>query len=112
VADFNVDGGADLAVPNFYSNTLSVLLNLPMVSLFPNKINFGKEKVGNTTSPRIVTVGNPSGTPITFKSLKITGADAGDFAQTNNCPVSPTTLSSGNACTVTLDLHSEGERAA
>jgi hypothetical protein len=30
------------------------------------------------------------------------GTDAGDFTQTNNCPVSPNTLAGGASCTITV----------
>jgi hypothetical protein len=49
-----------------------------------------------------VTIGNPSGTPITVKKPTISGADAKDFAQTTTCPVSPATLVPGSSCSVVV----------
>ncbi|HUJ21706.1 MAG TPA: choice-of-anchor D domain-containing protein, partial [Bryobacteraceae bacterium] len=100
LADLNGDGGADLAVPNLYSNSVSVLLNLPVISVFPNTVSFGKEKVGSASKAHVITLGNPSGTPITIGSLALTGAAAGDFTEANNCPVSPATLAPGATCGV------------
>jgi len=99
-ANLSGEGGADVAVANFFSNTVSVLLNLPVVSVFPNAVNFGKEKVGGTTTAQTITIGNPSGTPITIDSIKLTGTDAADFAQTNTCPAPPSTLAPGATCTI------------
>jgi hypothetical protein len=100
--DLNGQGGADVAVANVYSNSVSVLLNLPVISVFPNTVTFAKEAVGKKSPPRTVTIGNPSGTPIGFTSIKVAGADPGDFAETNTCPVSPATLAPGATCSITV----------
>jgi hypothetical protein len=101
-ADLNGDGGTDLAVPNASSGTVSVMLNLPVIGIFPNALNFGSEKVGTKSSPLTITVGNPSGTPIKVKKPAISGTDAGDFAQTTTCPLSPATLGPGSSCSVVV----------
>jgi hypothetical protein len=100
--DLNGQGGADVAVANVYSNSVSVLFNLPVISVFPNTVAFAKEAVGKMSPPRTVTIGNPSGTPIGFTSIKVAGADPGDFAETNTCPVSPATLAPGATCSVAV----------
>ena len=50
-ADLNGDGGTDLAVPDAYLGTVSVMLNLPVIGIFPNALNFGTEKVGVKSNP-------------------------------------------------------------
>jgi hypothetical protein len=113
-ADLNGDGGADLAVPNFTSDTVSVLLNLPVISVFPSAAAFGNEPVGTKSKAHTIVIGNPSGTPLGIASIKIAGADPGDFAQTNTCPVSPATLAAGANChiTVTFTPAATGKRSA
>jgi hypothetical protein len=101
-ADLNGDGGADLAVPNASSGTISVLLNLPVIGIFPNALNFGTEKVGVKSNPLTVTIGNPSGTPISINKPKVIGANAADFAETTTCPLAPSTLVGGASCSVTV----------
>ena len=63
-ANLSGEGGADLAVSNIYSSEISVLLNLPVVSVFPNRLNFGVETVGVKSGALTISISNPSGTPI------------------------------------------------
>jgi hypothetical protein len=113
-ADLNGDGGADLAVANSESGTVSLLLNLPVIGIFPNALNFGAEKVSVKRNPQTITIGNPSGTPITVKKPTLSGADAADFAQTTTCPLSPATLAPGLSCSVvvTFTPKAAGARSA
>jgi hypothetical protein len=101
-ADLNADGGTDLAVANSDSGTISLLLNLPVIGIFPNALNFGTDKVGIKSNTLTVTMGNPSGTPISISKPKITGVDAKDFAETTNCPMAPSTLAPGTNCSVAV----------
>jgi hypothetical protein len=114
-ANLSGEGGADLAVSNLESSTVSVLLNLPVVSVFPNTLNFGKEGVGVKSSALTINISNPSGTPISISGKpKISGADATDFAETTTCPLSPHTLAPGAECSVsvTFDPKATGARSA
>ena len=45
---------------------------------------------------------NNDSAPHTISSLSVTGTEASDFTQTNNCPISPATLASGYSCTITV----------
>jgi hypothetical protein len=113
-ADLNADGGADLAVTNSDSGTVALLLNLPVIGIFPNALNFGIEKVGVKSNALTITIGNPSGTPISVKKPSISGTDANDFAQANTCPLVPATLAPGSSCSisVTFTPKSAGARTA
>jgi hypothetical protein len=112
--DLNADGGFDLAVANAASNSVSVLLNLPVIGIFPNVLNFASEQVGTTSTPQSVTIGNPSGTPIKINKPKIIGTDTADFSLTNSCPISPQTLAPGSDCSlsVTFTAKATGTRTA
>jgi hypothetical protein len=97
-ADFNTDGGLDLATDDgTQSDTggVTVVLNDPVVGLFPSVLNFGPQKVGTTSKPKTVTLSNPGATPLHVISI----IASGDFAETNNCPASLTT---GKHCAISV----------
>jgi hypothetical protein len=96
-ADFNGDGGLDLATSNGTtagdSGSATVLLNEPVIGIAPDSLTFAARKVGTTSAPQAVTVSNPGATPLKVTSITISG----DYAQTNNCPAKLTT---GKHCTI------------
>jgi FG-GAP-like repeat len=55
--------------------------------LTPPLLNFGKVQVGQSSQPQTVTVKNgASSGDIPINGIRLYGADASDFSQTNNCP--------------------------
>ena len=96
-ADFNKDGGLDLATSNGTTagdlGSATVLLNEPVIALFPGRLTFAAQKVGTTSSALDVTITNPGATPLKIISVTISG----DFAETNGCPK---TLAAGKSCTI------------
>ena len=42
---------------------------------------------------------------MTITSIAVTGTNPGDFAQTNNCPLSPTTIPVNGFCTINVTFH-------
>jgi N,N-dimethylformamidase beta subunit-like protein/HYDIN/CFA65/VesB family protein/centrosomal CEP192-like protein len=83
-------------------NRLSAPLQAPAASLSPASLSFGPQQVGTTSSGQTVTLTNTGTGPLTISSIGITGTNAGDFGQTNTCPVSPSTLAAGANCTVSV----------
>jgi hypothetical protein len=55
-----------------------------VVSLGP-PLNFGDVIVGTTSSQQIENVINTGDSPLIITSISVTGANSGDFAETNNC---------------------------
>ncbi len=74
----------------------------PTVGLAPSTLAFGSQLVGATSSSQSATLTNSGTAPLTIGKIAVTGANAGDFAQTNNCPVTPATLAVGSTCTVSV----------
>ncbi|HET9999315.1 MAG TPA: N,N-dimethylformamidase beta subunit family domain-containing protein [Ktedonobacteraceae bacterium] len=84
------------------------------VGLSPNSLSFGNQVVGTTSAAQTVTVTNTGTAALTINSIAVTGTNASDFAQTNNCPASPSTLAINASCTVnvTFDPGASGSRSA
>jgi len=67
--------------------------------LSPASLNFGNQVIHTTSAARKVTLTNNGGASLVISSVTITGTNAGDFAQTNNCPG---TLNVGKSCVFSL----------
>ncbi len=72
------------------------------VGLSPNALTFGNQVVGTTSAAQTVTVTNTGTAALTISSIAVTGTNASDFAQTNNCPTSPATVAIGASCTINV----------
>jgi hypothetical protein len=98
-ADFNGDGGLDLATANGTTEgdtgSATVLLNEPVIGLTPTSLTFAAQKVGTASAAQMVTIDNPGATPLKVTSITITG----DYSETNNCPAK---LTVGKSCTINV----------
>ncbi len=70
----------------------------PAVTILPASLSFPDQLVGTTSQPQTATLTNSGGAALTISSISASG----DFAQTNNCPISPNTLAAGASCTTTV----------
>ncbi len=71
----------------------------PAVTLSPLNINFDNQNEGATSAAQTVTLTNTGTTSLTINSIAVTGANAGDFAQSNTCPGS---LATNADCTINV----------
>src|SRR5947208_3015545 len=81
-------------------------------SLSPSPVpSFGNQNVGITSAAQAVTLSNPTTTALSITSIAFTGANPGDFGQTNNCGSS---VAAGGNCTinVTFTPTATGSRSA
>jgi hypothetical protein len=81
----------------------------PVVSLGGTGLDFGSQFVGTRSTAQVVSLTNSGNTTLNITSIAITGANSGDFAQTNTCGSS---LAAGANCTisVTFDPAATGMR--
>src|SRR5207248_125423 len=86
----------------------------PVASLSPTSLTFPSQTVGTTSAAQAVNLSNSGSAALTITSIAITGTNSGDFAQNNNCPLSPSTLAAGAKCTInaTFTPSATGTRSA
>jgi Abnormal spindle-like microcephaly-assoc'd, ASPM-SPD-2-Hydin len=73
--------------------------------------NFGTQKVGTSSTAKVVTLSNPGLTALTVNSIALSGGNSSDFSETNNCPAS---LAPKGSCTidVTFKPTAKGSRSS
>src|SRR5439155_633824 len=98
---------ATLTVTDSASNSpqtasLSGTGTAPAVTLTPSSVPFGNQLVSTASAAQAVTLSNTGTSPLTISSIAIGGTNPGDFGQTNNCPISPSTLAASASCTINI----------
>jgi hypothetical protein len=71
----------------------------PQAVLTPTSLVFPATTSGTTAAAQQVRLSNPGNGPLTISGISISGANPGDFAQTNNCGAS---LAVNASCTIAL----------
>jgi hypothetical protein len=96
-------GAPDMA--EFFTTTPA-----PVASLSPAALSFARQAVNSTSPAQTTTLSNTGNAPMNITGISITGPNAGDFMQTNNCPSS---LTSGScSINVTFTPTASGSRSA
>lgn len=86
----------------------------PAVSLSPTSLSFGHQQVNTTSAVQTITLTNSGDAALTINSIRRSGPHSSDFAQSNTCPSSSSTLAAGASCTisVTFTPTATGSRSA
>jgi hypothetical protein len=87
-ADLAGNGALDLAIANFEGgagNSISVLLNPPVIGLFPTALSFGSHVLGANPVESIA-LRNPGSAPLQFTGVTVSGPQAADFDPADTCP--------------------------
>ncbi len=87
----------DIAAPPDFS--VSLLASSTM-ALSPNSLSYPNTYLTQSSGLTTTLTNNGPG-PITLSSIGITGQNASDYNETNNCP---TTIASGATCTITVNF--------
>ena len=83
VGDFDGDGRLDLAIADI--TMVDILLHDGTVALSPPTVNFGVQVVGSRSPAQKVVLTNVGTTTLDISSIAVTGTNAGDFSENNNC---------------------------
>ena len=106
-AAITITGSSPLAVGLSGTGTL-----VPStVTLLPTSITFPNQTVNTTSSAQPITVTNSGPSPLTISGIAVTGTNMGDFAQTNNCPLSPATIAVNGFCTINVTFTPQAANA-
>ncbi|HEV2178090.1 MAG TPA: choice-of-anchor D domain-containing protein [Terriglobia bacterium] len=84
------------------SPTATFTSGTPIGTLSSTNVIFPLQAVGTTGTAQTVTLTNTGTAALTITGIALGGANAGDFAQSNNCPLSPATVAPGGLCTFTI----------
>lgn len=58
------------------------------IQVTPNALTFASQAVGTKSTAKLVTIANAGGTALAVNGISLTGTNAADFSETNNCPPS------------------------
>ena len=81
LSDFSNDGLLDLVGSGYY------IWQVP-ANLYPGSLQFGQQPVGTQSPPQTATLSNAGAEPLAGIQITLTGTDAQNFSQQNNCPSS------------------------
>jgi hypothetical protein len=98
-------GDTGAGYTGLYANFVGVVPTIAPMNIAPSSYDFGGVSQGSTVTanmPFVLT--NNDSVPYTISSIQMTGTYAGDFVQTNNCPISPNTLGAGASCILTVNF--------
>ncbi len=81
------------------------------IQLTPTNLNFGNQPVGTKSLPEKITLSNKGSVAVSITSISFTGANSGDYSQTNTCGNS---VPAGASCSisVTFTPSAKGKRTA
>ncbi len=71
----------------------------PQVTLSPTSLTFASQPVGSSSTAQNIGLTNSGEADLTLSGITITGANAGDYSQSNNCPA---TLTASFSCTIAV----------
>ncbi len=77
------------------------------IQLSPTSLMFGNQPVGTKSLPKKITLSNKGSVAVSITKISLTGANAGDFAQTNTCGKS---VAAGASCSITVTFTPSAKR--
>ncbi|HEV2491065.1 MAG TPA: choice-of-anchor D domain-containing protein [Candidatus Acidoferrales bacterium] len=75
---------------------------IPAVAFSPGSLSFSPTVVGTSSNPKPMTVSNTGNGPLVISNIAVSGADAGDFSETDTCL--GVSVASGKSCAVNVNF--------
>jgi sugar lactone lactonase YvrE len=101
----SVDGHGNLFIGDGGNNRIRYVRMTSVGTASPGSLNFGTWPLGTTSTPMNVTLTASGSLDLSNISVVISGANAGDYAQTNNCPA---TMVVKGTCTIAVTFTPTG----
>src|SRR6266540_4062516 len=76
----------------------------PAANVSPSSLTFASQITGTTSAAQSAALTNTGSGALTISSIALAGTNAGDYTQSNTCPISPSTLAAGAACTISVSF--------
>jgi sugar lactone lactonase YvrE len=83
------------------ARTVKVNVDAPTAEISPSSQAFGEQAAGTRSEPRTFVLRNAGSFALTVSGFSISGANAGEFAQTNNCAA---TLAPQASCSIAVSF--------
>src|SRR3984893_5131624 len=74
----------------------------PLVNLSANQLSFPAQAQGTASASQLVILTNTGEADLSISGIAISGQNSADFAQTNNCPITPSMLAARTRCEIRL----------
>ena len=100
-----VDNSGNLFIGDSANNRVREVRLPPFVAFSPTNVTFPAQRVGKTSKPRAISVMNTGTATLDISRITISGANAGDFAQTNSCRWG---VESGESCRISVTFTPKG----
>lgn len=88
------------ATDGYFSAASGVVPTVAQVSVSPSSLSFGTVPVGQTSSPMTAVLTNNYGSGFTIGGIAVSGTNANDFLESDNCPRTSGGFTS--SCTITV----------
>ena len=105
---------ADNATSSPQTVTLTGTGTASIVSLSAATLTFSSQTILTSSASQTITLTNTGNVSLTLTSISVTGSNAGDFAETTTCPISPSSVAASGYCTITITFtpSASGSRTA
>jgi sugar lactone lactonase YvrE len=100
-----IDGSGDLLIGDSVNNrvrSVAAIANVtavPVTSFSPSTLAFTAQPVGIPSTPQPITLANSGGAAMTVSAIHITGTNAADYGETDNCVG---TVAANASCTINV----------